>query len=59
MAHTTLYEEDLEYFRQNAAKSDIKIVNVGFVGVKIPVEVNPGKRPRRKKGESPLDPPSN
>ncbi len=52
-AVTTIYEEDLKEGRTGDPR--YKDVPYGFTGVTHRVPVNPGKRPRRKKGESPLD----
>ncbi len=52
---TTLYEEDLV---RRGPPPPYRYVNIGFKGVTYRFPVNPGKRPRRKPGESPLDPPT-
>ena len=52
--HTTVYEEDLT--ETTGGDPRYKYVVIGFRGTSYRVPANPGKRPRRRKGESPLDP---
>jgi hypothetical protein len=49
----SIYEEDLEDARRNSTGQ--KVTVIGFVGTIIKVKARPGKRPRRKPGQSPLD----
>ena len=50
----SIYEEDLEDARRNSKGQ--KVTVIGFVGTVIKEKAKPGKRPRRKPGQSPLDP---
>jgi hypothetical protein len=51
--HTTIYEDDVnDVSRPDPRIKGIRVV--GFKGTTFRAPVNPGKRPRRKKGESPL-----
>jgi hypothetical protein len=52
---TTVYEDDLIW---RGPPPQYRSILVGFKGVTVRLPANPGKRPRRKPGESPLDPPS-
>ncbi len=50
----SIYEEDLEDARRNSTGR--KVTLIGFVGTITKVKAKPGKRPRRKPGQSPFDP---
>jgi hypothetical protein len=54
MENISIWEEDVEEARRNSKGQ--KVTVIGFVGTVIKVKINPGKRPRRKPGQSPLDP---
>jgi hypothetical protein len=49
----SIYEEDLEDARRNSTGR--KVTVIGFVGTTFKVKARPGKRPRRKPGQSPFD----
>jgi hypothetical protein len=52
----SIYEEDIEEARESARSSKVKLTVIGFVGTITKAKARPGKRPRRRPGQSPLDP---
>jgi hypothetical protein len=50
---TTIYEEDLKDVHGDP---QFKYIRIAREGTSYRIRPNPGKRPKRKPGESPLDP---